>query len=158
MTMSASTSGLEYMTTHDIVWINTTVTGRVNDFDYVMLEAAMAAQYRYGCSRDVTGQAAEFMAQMVAHPPFLGGNLRTAFIATLTFLNANGYATKVDDRQAAQLIAELKRGAQNAGAVIAALAAPAAQPFAARVTLRRLITYECNLHEEALQILTDQDD
>ena len=44
---------MEYLTVHDLVWINNTVTGEVNPYDYVTLEACMAAQYRYGNSQEI---------------------------------------------------------------------------------------------------------
>ena len=49
---------IEYLTTHDLVWINQTITGKVPSYDYVTLEAAMAGQYSYGESQNVAQQAA----------------------------------------------------------------------------------------------------
>lgn len=145
---------IDYLTTHDIVWINHTVTGKVNRFDYIQLEAAMAAQYQYGDSRDVPVQAANFLQTLLSRPAFACGNLQTAFIATLTFLNANGYATRVGDADAAHLILEVANGQRLAPDAIAALAAPAENPISG-IPLRALITHECNLHLEALKILAD---
>src|SRR5579862_5751254 len=100
---------MEYLTTHDLVWINNVVTGKVNPFDYVTLEAAMAAQYRYGVSQDVPGQAATLLQALLYKPPFESGNRRTAFVATLTFLNANGYATTAGDAEAADILMSAAR-------------------------------------------------
>ena len=84
---------MEYLTTHDLVWINSTITGKVNAYNYVTLEAAMAGQYSYGDSHNVVPQAANLLDRLLCTRPFSEGNIRTAFIATLSFINANGYAT-----------------------------------------------------------------
>jgi death-on-curing protein len=147
---------LHYLTTHDLVWINNAVTGQVNPFDYIRLEAAMAAQYQYGYSKDVPAQAAFFLQQMLAKPPFAQGNLRAAFIATLSFLNINGYATKVTSAEAAQIVKAVVTRDLPPLEAIGQLAAPAQTPLTG-VTLRQLITHECNLHVDALRILTEGD-
>jgi prophage maintenance system killer protein len=148
---------MEYLTTHDIVWVNNTVTGTVNRFNYVTLEAAMAAQYQYGKSTDVPVQAAHLLDHLLNTPPFLAGNRRTAFICTLTFLNANGYATKLKDDAAAQLVLDVQQRRRTPAEAIAELAAPAQTPLAGGIALRKLITHECNLHVDALKILSEGD-
>ena len=147
---------MNYLTTHDIVWINTTVSGEMQPFDYFALEAAMAAQYQYGDSRDVAVQAANFLGKLLLQPAFAGGNRRTALISMLTFLNANGYATTATDEQITAKFTELERGGITSNDVIAAIAAPAKTPIAG-VSLRQLITHECNHHTEALKSLTLHD-
>ncbi|HZP80850.1 MAG TPA: type II toxin-antitoxin system death-on-curing family toxin [Chthonomonadaceae bacterium] len=156
-TLSGEDRVIAYLTVHDLVWINTTVTGRVNPYDWVTLEAAMAAQYRYGESQDVPGQAASLLQSLLFKPPFASGNRRTAFIAALTFLNANGYATKVQDREAADIVLSVIRRERTPEQAIAELAAPSQQALPAGLTLRKLITHECNLHVEALKILAEGD-
>jgi death-on-curing protein len=145
---------MEYLTTHDLVWINNMITGTTQPYNYVTLEAAMAAQYRYGQSEDVPGQAANLLGCLLTRKPFQNGNLRTAYIATLTFLNANGYATTATDEEAAQILLETALGRLSTSAAISGLASPAEQPLAGAVTLRKLIAYECNLHVAALKILS----
>src|SRR5437763_11388685 len=108
-------SSMEYLTTHDLVWINSSITGDVNDYDYVTLEAAMAGQYSYGDSHNVPRQAANLLERLLCMRPFTRGNVRTAFIATLSFLNANAYATTVDDPTAAQLIRAVADGTKSGG-------------------------------------------
>jgi death-on-curing protein len=148
---------MEYLTTHDLVWINNTVTGKVNPYNYFDLEACMAGQYRYGNSQNVPEQAATFLERLLFKRPFLEGNRRTAFIALLTFLNANGYATKVQDAEAARILLEVANGRITPAQAIDALATPAQSPLPGGLSLRKLITYECNLHTEALKILSDND-
>jgi prophage maintenance system killer protein len=148
---------MEYLTVHDLVWINNIVTGKVNRYDYVTLEAAMAGQYRYGDSQDVPGQAATLLERLLFQPPFESGNRRTALIATLAFLNANGYATKPTDDSLAGLVRDLLRRTSPPQQVISELAAPSQQSLPTGTTLRKLITHECNLHTEALRLLAEGD-
>ena len=148
---------MEYLTTHDLVWINNAVTGASQPYNYVTLEAAMAGQYSYGQSENVPVQAANLLGRLLFHAPFQKGNLGTAFIATLSFLNANGYATKAGDEEAAQIVLETALGRRTPEAAIEALGAPAEQPLSGAVTLRKLIAYECNLHVDALKILAAGD-
>ena len=148
---------MEYLTTHDLVWINNNVTGKVNPYDYFKLEACMAGQYSYGDSQDVAAQAGTFLRRLLTTHPFLDGNRRTAFIALLTFLNANGYATRTGDDETVTLLHAAESGQIEAEAVIAAIAAPAATPISGSIPLRRLMMHECNLHTEALRLLTAGD-
>ncbi len=148
---------LDYLTVHDLVWINNVVTGKVNRFDYVTLEEAMAAQYQYGNSSDVPVQAANLLNTLLAKPPFTDGNRRTAYIATNTFLNANGYATVLDDSDSAALIQAVAKGASTSTSAISQLAKPAETPLKAGIPLRTLISHECNLHADALTLLAAGD-
>ena len=149
---------MEYLTTHDLVWINHTLTGKVNPYNYVTLEAAMAGQYRYGDSHDIMGQAGTLLRRLLDTKPFQDGNYRTAFIALLSFLNANGYATRLNDAEAALLLREVVTGRKTAADAVTELAAPAAGELPSRLTLRKLITHECNFHTAALQLLTEGDE
>jgi death-on-curing protein len=148
---------MEYLTTHDLIWVNNAVTGKVNGFDYVPLEAAMAGQYLYGSSRDVPAQAATLLERLLFRPPFSCGNRRTAFLAALTFLNANGYATTCSDAEAAQVIREVAQRQRTPRQAIADLASPSDTPLPGGLTLRKLIMHECNHHAEALKLLADGD-
>lgn len=148
---------MEYLTVHDLVWINNTLTGEVNPYDYVTLEACMAAQYRYGNSLDVPTQAATFVEKLLAKQPFASGNRRTALIALLTFLNVNAYATTAQEEQLANIIDALAEGNTTGIEAVRALSAPAQSPIATTLALRRLITLECNTHAPALQLLAESD-
>ena len=148
---------MEYLTTHDLVWINSSITGKTNPYNYVTLEAAMAGQYSYGDSQDVLSQAANLLRRLLDSTPFAEGNVRTAFIATLSFLNANGYATKVDDAEASAIVRAVALGQQTAAQAVSELAAKAAEPLATTLTLRKLIAHECNHHVKGLTLLAEND-
>ena len=158
---SSRTSGrvevdMSYLTTHDLIWINTAITGDPNAYDYVMLEAVMAGQYQYGDSQNVPVQAAQMLRRLLHYRPFSQGNLATALIATLTFLNANGYATVVKDEDAANIILAVANGTLDPLPAVQRLGAPAKEALRG-VTLRRLITHECNMHVDALKLLADHE-
>ena len=148
---------MEYLTTHDIVWINSSITGGTSPFNYVTLEAAMAGQYSYGQSQDVPGQAANLLARLVLNAPFQGGNLRTALVATLSFLNANGYATRVADSEAAELVSAVAQRTLTASEAVSRLSTPSAAAVTSVNSLRKLIALECNTHSEALALLAGSD-
>ncbi len=147
---------MEYLTNHDLFWVNQIVTGTVNTFNYFALEAACAGQYAYGASTDVPAQAATLLDRMLNKSPFLTGNRRTAYIAMLTFLNANGYATIVDDEEAVRLMTAVASRSTLPLEAVNALASPAKESLTA-IPMRQLITHECNHHARALALLAEGD-
>ena len=147
---------MEYLTTHDLLWVNQIVTGAVTPYHYFKLEAAMAGQYNYGKSDSVLDQAANMLGKILYAAPFESGNRRTALIATLTFLNANGYATKISDEAAADIVIKTADGTVSSSAAVEALVAPADSSIG-DITLRQLITHECNHHMAALGLLAPGD-
>ncbi len=148
---------MQYLTTHDLVWINNVVTGKINRHNYFTLEAAMAGQYSYLKSDDALGQSAEMLRRLLFKAPFEAGNLRTAFIAAITFLNANGYATTVDDSEAARVMQLVALEQMSPIDAVQTLTAPASGDLPEGLTLRSLITHECNHHAAALKLLTERD-
>ena len=65
-TANAASRQFTYLSTYDFVWINTTVTGEANPYDYVTLEACMAGQYRYGDAETLLDHAAPMFERMLA--------------------------------------------------------------------------------------------
>jgi death-on-curing family protein len=147
---------MEYLTNHDLFWVNQIVTGTVNTFNYFALEAACAGQYAYGVSTDVPAQAATLLDRLLNRSPFFTGNRRTAYIAMLTFLNANGYATIVDDEEAVRLMTAVAARSTLPLEAVNALASPAKESLTA-IPMRQLITHECNHHARALALLAEGD-
>jgi death-on-curing family protein len=148
---------MEYLTTHDLVWINTTITGSAEPYNYVTLEAAMAGQYSYGESRNVSAQAANLFSSLLFKAPFAAGNIRTALVAALTFLNANGYSIRVTDAEAAELVKSVAARQTTPAQAILDLCAPSDQGGISTTSLRKLIALECNTHSEALELLAGGD-
>jgi prophage maintenance system killer protein len=149
---------MHYLSVHDLVWINNTVAGRTLAFNYETLEAAMAAQYGYGDSTNVPVQAANLLSTLALDKPFELGNRRTAFIATAAFLNANGYALKVDDATADGIIRDVASGSLTGIQAIEALAEPAQIGLRPGATLRALVTHLFNEHAAALKHLAEGDE
>ena len=116
----------------------------------------MAGQYSYGQSQDVPTQAANLLSRLLFNRPFQTGNLRTALVATLTFLNANGYVARISDVEAAQIVQYVEAHKLTPEQAIANLAAPAAEAFTG-TSLRKLIAFECNTHAQALTLLAAGD-
>lgn len=148
---------MEYLTTHDLVWINSAITGTAEPYNYVTLEAAMAGQYSYGESRDVAVQASNLFSTLLFKAPFAAGNARTALVAALTFLNANGYSICVTDAEAAGIVKSVSSRQIAPAQAITSLCVPAQTGSTPRVTLRQLIALECNAHREALELLSGGD-
>ena len=148
---------LHYLAVHDLVWINNTVTGETLPFDYENLEACMAAQYGFGVSLDAAGQAANFLSTTLRLRPFAWGNVRTAFIATLTFLTANKFTMTAEDRQAGSVVRLVAEGSLSADEAVSQIFQQGELGLRPGVTLRTLVTFICNQHAEAIRQLTEGD-
>jgi len=149
---------MQYLSVHDIAWINSTLAGKTLKFNFVSLEDAMAAQYSYGDSTDVERQAANLLSTLVTKRPFAYGNTRTGFIAVTTFLDGNGYALKVGDSEAAEIVRQVATGQKAAADAIGELAAPAESALRPGVSLRSLVTHIFNAHAEAINLLAAGDE
>jgi death-on-curing protein len=57
-----------------------------------------------GYYADLVEMAAALMESLLINHPFLDGNKRTAFVATDTFLRANGYRLDLDSEEAFEFI------------------------------------------------------
>lgn len=149
---------MHYLSVHDLVWINATLTGTTPQYDFQKLEACMAAQYSYGQSTNVPLQAANFLETALTKAAFTTANRRTAFIAVASFLNANGYSLKVDDVKAADIIRRVAQQSLPPTQAIAELASEAQTTLRPGVALRQLVTHICNEHTAALQHLAQDDE
>ena len=117
----------------------------------------MAGQYSYGDSQSVPRQAANLLDRLLVKRPFAEGNLRTAFLAALTFANGNGYATKAGNAEAVDILQSVARREKTAEAAISELTAPAVEALPQILSLRQLITHECNHHKAILKALAPGD-
>lgn len=109
-----------YLTVHDLVWINAGFCGPDVPFDYERLEACMAAQYGYGDSRDLLGQAAAFAETCLRSDTFREGNLRTGLAAVGMFLQANGAPLQPQD-QVEEVVRKVRSGESSGEALVEAL-------------------------------------
>lgn len=149
---------MQYLSVHDLVWINNTLVGETVPFDYETLEQAMAAQYSYGKSTDAPAQAANLLHVFLTRKPFSRGTRRTAYIATIAFLKANGFELIADDESAPHIVRAVAESSMSAVDAISALSKPGGGITGQDVTLRVLVTKLCNEHQGVLDALTEGDD
>ena len=148
---------IHYLSVHDLVWINSTITGQTLAFNFETLEQAMAAQYGYGNSRDVPAQASNFLNTLITRNPFAHGNLRTAYVSVIAFLTANGHPCQVDDAKSPDIIHAVAAGTMSAAGAVAALSSASGGEGGAGASLRSLVTQICNEHSDALKELSAGD-
>lgn len=139
-----------YLTLQDLIWINTEVMGTPQPYAYDRLEEATYYQYSYRQSRDVPLQAARFLWGYLRYRPFAQGNWRTAFLATLAFLEINGYEVHLPVEEASEWflkVARRQRHPLDAIRQIAHRALPGKQP----VPLRELVHHLLEHYAPALE-------
>ena len=148
---------MHYLSVHDIVWINTTLTGKTVSYNYEKLEAAMAAQYSYGNSTDVAGQAANLLEVLLIQKPFHYGNRRTAFVAACAFLSANGYSVSSDSAAIFGAIASVENHTSSPAEAIATIAAPSNTGLRPGFSLRQLVTHLLHAYRDTVSGLAERD-
>jgi prophage maintenance system killer protein len=148
---------MHYLSVHDLVWLNTTLTGAAQPYDYERLEACMASQYSYGDSTRTADQAANLLSAFLSKRPFAAGNLRTAFIALATFCSANGLALRLGDEAAASVFSRAASGEISSAQAVAELTEPANIGLRPGVTLRSVVTHLLNQHKDAVARLESGD-
>ncbi len=80
-----------------MLWIHLQVTKRSADFNHAELEESTYYQYSYGSSKDLTKQAARFVAGFKEKAPFAEASVACAFVGLLSFLELNGKSLHLDD-------------------------------------------------------------
>ncbi|MBS1718786.1 MAG: hypothetical protein JSS72_13745 [Armatimonadetes bacterium] len=113
---------MHYLTVQDVLWVNLTVTKRVNHFNEARLEEATFYQCAYGDSTGLVPQAGRFMSGFLRMHPIASGNEATAFVSGIAFLRMNGKNIKLSDSDAAQWLAEIsakrKTGRESIEAIV----------------------------------------
>lgn len=111
-------AAIHYLTVQDILWINLQVTKKVNHYNFARLEEATFYQYAYGESNSLLKQAARFLPGFLRMKPFDSGNLATAGVAFLAFLELNHSPLNVGDDQ---LIGWFDQASKNRTSTLEAL-------------------------------------
>ncbi len=96
-----------YLTVQDLIWINTEIMGAPQPYNYDRLEEATYYQYSYRRSMDVPLQSARFLWGYLTYRPFAKGNLATALIGVLTFLEINGFEVHLPPDEAVQWLLDV---------------------------------------------------
>jgi len=84
--------------------------------DAGLLQSALARPRQlqsYGDDADVIDMAAAYLVGIVRNHPFLDGNKRTGFLASVLFLEINGYRFTATEESAAQAVLGLAAGRLN---------------------------------------------
>lgn len=85
---------MQYLTVHDLIWLNSQVNRKAVPYRFMDLEGAIGYQYSYQQQTDPLHRIGRFLEAMLTMKPFDEGNEKTALVATVCLLRANGYETK----------------------------------------------------------------
>ncbi len=149
---------MRFLTNHDLVWLNTTITGAPQDYDYFAVENATAGQYVYGTTSDVVASAATAYRRLIKALPFSHGNRRTAFIVMVSFLAENGWQLSLEAPLVVDVLASLENQALDARPTLDPLVEPIPPATSmASSGMRQIACWCMNRHEKVLQLLATTD-
>jgi len=117
---------MRYLTVAEVLEINAQVMGSKPVLrDRGLLESAVARPQASALGTDaypdLAAKAAALLHSLVLNHPFVDGNKRTAVLATLVFLDLNGYAVQWDQREALDFMLRLAQHQVEMDDVIAFL-------------------------------------
>jgi death on curing protein len=103
---------MRYLTTEEVLEINAKVMGGRHVLrDRGLLESAIArpqaSAFGADAYPDLAAKAAAMLHSLVLNHPFVDGNKRTAVLATLVFLDLNGYVVQWDQCEALDFMLRL---------------------------------------------------
>jgi death-on-curing protein len=103
---------VRYLTVEEVLEINAEVMGGCHALrDQGLLESAVArpqaSAFGSDAYPDVVSKAAALLHSLVLNHAFIDGNKRTAILATLVFLDLNGYVIRWDQREALDFVLRL---------------------------------------------------
>ena len=105
---------MRYLTVEEVLEINATVLGGTHALrDQGLLESAVARPQAsvFGADAypDLASKAAALLHSLVLNHAFIDGNKRTAVLATLVFVDLNGYVVQWDQNEALDFILRLAK-------------------------------------------------
>jgi death-on-curing protein len=103
---------MRYLTVEEVLEINAEVMGGSHVLrERRLLESAVArpqaSAFGADAYPDLVTKAAALLHSLVLNHPFIDGNKRTAVLATLVFLDLNGYVVRWDQREALDFMLRL---------------------------------------------------
>ena len=103
---------MRYLSVEEVIEINAQVMGGKHVLrDRGLLESAVArpqaSAFGADAYPDLAAKAAALLHSLVLNHPFIDGNKRTAVLATLVFLDLNGYVVRWDQREALDFVLRL---------------------------------------------------
>lgn len=117
---------MRYLTVEEVLEINAEVMGGSHVLrERRLLESAVArpqaSAFGADAYPDLVTKAAALLHSLVLNHPFIDGNKRTAVLATLVFLDLNGYVVRWDQREALDFMLRLAQHQVEMDDVIAFL-------------------------------------
>ncbi|MBN1657729.1 MAG: type II toxin-antitoxin system death-on-curing family toxin [Anaerolineae bacterium] len=117
---------MRYLTVEEVLEINAEVMGGSHVLrERRLLESAVArpqaSAFGADAYPDLVTKAAALLHSLVLNHPFIDGNKRTAVLATLVFLDLNGYVIRWDQREALDFMLRLAQHRVEMDDVIAFL-------------------------------------
>ena len=117
---------MRYLSVEEVIEINAQVMGGKHVLrDRGLLESAAArpqtSAFGADAYPDLAAKAAALLHSLVLNHPFIDGNKRTAVLATLVFLDLNGYVVRWDQREALDFMLRLAQHQVELDDVIAFL-------------------------------------
>jgi death-on-curing protein len=117
---------MRYYTVEEVLEINAEVMGGSHVLrERRLLESAVArpqaSAFGADAYPDLAAKAAALLHPLVLNHPFIDGNKRTAVLATLVFLDLNGYVVRWDQREALDFMLRLAQHQVELDDVIAFL-------------------------------------
>lgn len=103
---------MRYLTVEEVLEVNAEVMGGRHALrDRGLLESAVARPQASALGADaypdLVSKAAALLHSLVLNHAFVDGNKRTAVLATLVFLDLNGYAIRWEQREALDFVLRL---------------------------------------------------
>jgi death-on-curing protein len=105
---------VRYLTVEEVLEINAEVMGGSHALrDRGLLESAVArpqaSAFGSDAYPDLVSKAAALLHSLIMNHAFVDGNKRTAVLATLVFLDLNGYVIRWDQREALNFVLRLAK-------------------------------------------------
>lgn len=101
---------MKYLTSQDLLWINSQLLKRVVGFRVMDLEECIGYQYAYKREPEVHRDAGSFLEGLLRRKPFDEGNEITALVATLGLLGVNGLSLVSRREEAHEILERVQRG------------------------------------------------
>ena len=114
---------MRFLTVEEVLEINAEVMGGKHALrDRGLLESAVArpqaSAFGADAYPDLVSKAAALLHSLVMNHAFVDGNKRTAVLATLVFLDLNGYMIRWDQREALSFVLRLAEHQIEPGDVV----------------------------------------
>jgi death-on-curing protein len=102
---------MRYLSVSQIVQINAQILGEAKVRDVKLLESATARPQQTVLEKEayptIMRKASALIHSLIQNHPFVDGNKRTAFIATVVFLELNGYKFKAEQEEVVKFMLDI---------------------------------------------------